>query len=404
MSLPYIDIEIHCTKNKIDVKDKIVTLLKDKLNKPYTHQEILGSNGFEIIPWMVKLDSYSYKGNLHTGAIDNGNYSPFVKLHPLSDTKFISSSYEHKNRQLDYSLYVIKDKGVGKFSIDNVSANVNIGALVIRFRVYTNLLLNVVKDTRPCYKSKLGLYVRNNEDASVIKIDCVPDKTARNILDHISQGTAFRKGSNAAMVHKVYKVPCTAYTMYDRSVEEESEIWFVYTYEDPTLRTIVESNPHNYISVGLSVILDTNLDIVEVVQDTDYRIQACKEAEKMLEEERLKGNINYVLEMLVPSNESEKQLKDYLRKMSELKSAEFIGTMSPEQIKETWDDIGCLYCDYEGKTYTVTGYSRLGDMWLNTNLNIDLSVRENRTYSYDGDTPMRVSWMECSNYRTSVKF
>lgn len=44
-----------------------------------------------------------------------------------------------------------------------------------------------------------------------------------------------------------------------------------------------------------------------------------------------------------------------------------------------------LYCTYEGKRYRVTGASRLGDIWLNTN--------KNAVSGYD----LRVNCEDCSN-------
>ena len=49
-----------------------------------------------------------------------------------------------------------------------------------------------------------------------------------------------------------------------------------------------------------------------------------------------------------------------------------------------------LFCDYEGKTYAVIGASRLGDIWLTSNL--------------EGEFPyeLRVCVFDCKNFRPEV--
>lgn len=48
-----------------------------------------------------------------------------------------------------------------------------------------------------------------------------------------------------------------------------------------------------------------------------------------------------------------------------------------------------LYCTYRGETYRVTGASRLGDIWLRSDLSLDTGY----------DPGGRVSLAECSDWR-----
>lgn len=49
-----------------------------------------------------------------------------------------------------------------------------------------------------------------------------------------------------------------------------------------------------------------------------------------------------------------------------------------------------LYCTYRGETYRVTGASRLGDIWLRSDLSLDTGY----------DPWGRVNLAECSNWRS----
>lgn len=49
-----------------------------------------------------------------------------------------------------------------------------------------------------------------------------------------------------------------------------------------------------------------------------------------------------------------------------------------------------LFCEYEGQTYRVTGASRLGDVWLTSDMN--------KSIGYE----LRVEMDKCSNWRPQL--
>ena len=73
---------------------------------------------------------------------------------------------------------------------------------------------------------------------------------------------------------------------------------------------------------------------------------------------------------------------------AERKAKEWLEHFRRPAIKQdrSWLEAHPLFCLYGGKRYRVTGCSRLGDVWLSTNLN--------RLYGYD----LRVDVMHCFDW------
>lgn len=348
----------------------------------------------------------------HMAAFDGGRF-PELKNVVLYDGVYTCKYKGERNAAIDIDFEVSVSKNAGSFVVKQKAKN-KCRTVMVKFRVYSRLLNNKRKHSISIYKSPVNVYVGSKE-SGYMKTN-LSDADYMNVaLRFVSKSkTGIKKssddnnGCDICVFSSSFEPTLHIETYLAENSTTLHSLWCNVRYTEPSTRRLIEDTIGNVADFNLYLVLNDDYKPVSFTvgppKDLGQFLKKNRDEVSKEMKELSKRKVDYLLSNECTDPEVQ-FVKSYLNiieifkhkfrySSDEVSEAEMLYSKLCDEGKAN------LYCDFNDETYRVVGYSRLGDLWLNTKLDVE-AISIDDTYSYVGDKPCRVNWTECSNWRHS---